>query len=73
MADQHGREVIGWSVESDQAAIIGHVLTGIAHRYRAPKGDKLSAGNAEVLFIFIRPGRGAVTACIPSPPRSLYD
>jgi hypothetical protein len=66
MAGQHGWQLISCSAENDQVAIVGRTLSAVADKYRTPWGDKLSAGDAEVLFIFIRPGRGG-TACRPSP------
>ena len=57
VAGEDGRQLVG-VIQDDQVAIVGRSLRDVAHEYRALKGgDKLSAGNAEVLFIFIRLGR----------------
>jgi hypothetical protein len=53
MAGQHRRQLIDWSAEDYNAAIVGFDASRIAGQYRAPRGDKVSATDAGVLFIFI--------------------
>jgi hypothetical protein len=63
MAGQDRWQLIDRRTQDDQVAVREFGLTV----YRTPKGDKVPAGDAGVLFTFIRPWAGAVPLRMPSP------
>jgi hypothetical protein len=56
VAGEDGRQLVRIP-QDDQVAIVGRNPAASLTSTAPPRGDKLSAGNAEVLFIFIRLGR----------------